>query len=161
MTTTIFIEKNQRIANKNLINEIADSVYGSIEQAAYSEEFIPERGRVQIPKNKIFANFLLSSPKLLWAIQYDNTTVGFILIGDMPHHNAMGISINSEYSRKGIATEAFNQIKTHPEISYPVFGYTSVRNVNAQGFLERIGFIKEPGKINFLGEISLKYKIEL
>ena len=78
----------------------------------------------------------------------------------MPHRNAMGISINSEYSRKGVATEAFNQIKSHPEISYPVFGNTSVRNINAQRFMERIGFKREPETIDFCGENSFKYKFE-
>ena len=160
MTTTIFIEKSQRFANRNLINEIANSVFGSDEKAAFSEEFVPVRCRVPYPKSEQFANYLLNSPRLLWAIQYDNTTVGFILIGDIPHRNAMGISINHKYSRRGVASEAFSQIKSHPEISYPVFGYTSVRNINAQKFMESIGFKREPENIDFCGENSYKYILE-
>jgi RimJ/RimL family protein N-acetyltransferase len=160
MTTTIFIEKSQRLANRNLINEIANSVFGSEEKAAFSEEFVPVRCRVPKPKSEQFANYLLNSPRLLWAIQFNKTTVGFILIGDMPHRNAMGISINHEYYRKGVASEAFSQIKSHSEISYPVFGYTSVRNINAQRFMESIGFKREPENIDFCGENSYKYKLE-
>lgn len=160
MTTTIFLEKSQRFENKNLINEIANSVFGSEELAAFSEEFVPVRCRVPKPKSEHFANFILNSPRLLWAIQYNSITVGFILIGDMPHRNSMGISINSEYSNKGVASQAFNQIKSHPEISYPVYGYTSVRNINAQRFMDSIGFKREPENINFCGENSFKYKLE-
>lgn len=161
MTTTIFIARNERIENKILITEIADSVFGTVEQSTFSEEFVPLRCRVPSPKSQNFERFLFNVPKLLWAIQYENRTVGFILIQDMPHRNAMGISINSEYSGKGVATEAFNQIKSHLEISFPVFGYTSVRNKNAQRFMERIGFKKEPENIDFCGENSFKYKLEL
>ena len=57
MTTTIFIEKNQRFANQNLINEIADSVFGSEEQVAFSEKFVPVGCRVPSPKSQNFANF--------------------------------------------------------------------------------------------------------
>jgi RimJ/RimL family protein N-acetyltransferase len=159
MTNSIFIEKSQRFANQNLINEIADSVFGSSEQAAFSEEFVPEGCRVPNPKSQNFARFLLNVPKLLWAIRYENRTVGFILIQDMPHRNAMGIIINSVYSKKGIALEAFNQIKSHPEIIYPIFGYTSIRNINAQRFMERLGFEREPENIDFCGENSFKYKL--
>jgi RimJ/RimL family protein N-acetyltransferase len=160
MTTTIFIEKSQRLVNKSIINEIANSVFGTDVQAAFSEEFVPMRCRVPNPKSVHFANFISNSPKLLWAIQYNKITVGFIIIGDMPHSNAMGIIINSEYSGKGIASEAFNQIRTHPEICYPIFGYTSIRNINAQKFMERIGFKREPENIDFCGENSYKYKLE-
>ena len=163
MTTTIFIERSLRHipANGILINEIANSVFGSVEQSAFSEEFIPVRCRVPNPKSEHFANFLLNSPRLLWAIQYNSTTVGFILIGDIPHRNAIGISINSEYSSKGIALEAFNQIKSHPEICFPLFGYTSIRNINAQKFMERIGFKRELENIVFCGENSYKYRFNL
>ena len=42
----------------------------------------------------------------------------------------------------------------------PVFAYTSVRNINAQKFMERIGFKREPEKIDFCGEKSFKYKLD-
>jgi len=160
MTTIIFIEKNQRNSKKIIINEIADAVFGSEEQIAFSDEFVPLGGRVPNPKSQNFARYLLNVPRLLWAVKYENITVGFILIHDQPHQNAMGISINSNYSRRGIATEAFNLIKNQLEMTYPVFGYTSIRNISAQRFMEKIGFINQNENINFCGEDSFKYKFE-
>lgn len=161
MITTVLIERHQRFANQNLIDDIANAVFGNVEQANFSEEFVPEAGRVPNPKKRNFANFLLNGPKLLWAIQYDDKTVGFIIIQDMPYPNAVGISINSDYSGKGIASEAFKQIKSNSRVVFPLFGYTSVRNIKAQSLMEKLGFVKQSEEINFCGENSVKYKLEL
>ena len=160
MTTTIFIPINERNAKRNLIEEISEVVFGNEEQANFAEEFVPVRCRVPNPKTTFFTNFLIKGPRLLWAIQYNGKTVGFILIGDSPHNNAIGFSINSEYSNKKITSDAFEMIRHHGEIAYPLYGYTSTRNVSAQRFMEKVGFLRQPNTVDFCGEDSFQYKLE-
>jgi RimJ/RimL family protein N-acetyltransferase len=156
MTTTIFIPLNERRNHFPLLSEIAEACFGDNDKANFSEEFVPPGGKVPAPKAENFVRFLGSRPKLLWAIQHNAKTVGFILISDIPYQNSIGFGIDVNYAGKGIVTEAFNQIKCHEQIIYPLYGYTSVNNTRANNLLTKLGF-ELNGEVNFLGEHSFKY----
>jgi hypothetical protein len=156
MTTTIFIPKSERRNHTALIKEVAEACFGNDVKANFMEEFVPKGGRVPGLKTQSFAGFLLNAPELLWAIQFDGQTVGFITVSDLPHLNAIGFGIDVEYSGKGIVAEAFEQVKCSEQIKYPLFGYTSENNEKAVKLLEKLGFEKD-GKIDYEGEPSLKF----
>jgi RimJ/RimL family protein N-acetyltransferase len=160
MTSVIFIPRTDRNTKRALINEISEAVFGTDEQSYFSEEFVPVRCRVPEPKVQVFSNFLINQAKLLWAVQFDGKTVGFILISDLPHSNSVGFSIHSDYARKGICSTAFDLIRNAPEILFPLYGATSTRNVNAQLFMEKQGFEREANTFDFCGEESFKYRLD-
>lgn len=156
MTTTIFIPLNERREHFPLLTEIAEACFGDNDKVNFSEEFVPPRGKVPAPKADNFVRFLVSDPKLLWAIQYNGKTVGFILISDIPHNNSIGFGIDVNYAGKGIVPEAFNQIKCNEKIQYPLEGYTSQENTRANKLMIKLGF-KLLGQVNFMGEKSNHY----
>jgi RimJ/RimL family protein N-acetyltransferase len=162
MVSVVLIDRAQRHAMRHLIEEIAEAIYGNPNEIAFAEEFIPLGGRVPLPKTNNFVNFLVKYPELLWAVKYDDKTVGFILIGDLPiQTNSAGFSINSQYANKGIVTEAFKLILSAPTpIQLPLYASTSTRNINAQKLLEKLNFVKIDGVFVFLGESSFKYKLD-
>jgi hypothetical protein len=150
MTTTIFIPKSERRNHTALIKEVAEACFGNDEKANFMEEFVPEGGRVPGLKTQSFAEYLINFPKLLWVIQFDGKTVGFITVSDLPHPNAVGFGIDVEYSGKGIVAEAFEQVKCSEQIKYPLFGYTSENNEKAVKLMEKL-------EIDYKGEPSLKF----
>lgn len=162
MAITKFINLNERQQESLLINQIATAVYGTPEDTAFMEEFIPPRGRVPELKIPNFSGFLTSYPTCLWAVFSDDLqkeVVGFILIANKPHPNAIGFGIKKAFSRKGIMHKAWEEIKTQPCINYPLYGYTSKRNTAAIDFMESCGFDKN-GVINFMGEDSLGFEFK-
>lgn len=156
MTTTIFIAKSERGNHTALIKEVAEACFGNDVKANFMEEFVPDGGKVPGLKTQSFAEYLIKFPKLLWVIQFDGKTVGFITVSDLPHPNAVGFGIDKEYAGKGIVSEAFEQVKCSEQIKYPLFGYTSENNEKAVNLLEKLGFEKD-GKIDYKGEPSLKF----
>ncbi|GAA4074104.1 hypothetical protein GCM10022389_19560 [Flavobacterium cheonanense] len=161
MTSVLFIPRTDRNTKRALINEIAEAVFGTAEQSAFSEEFVPVGGRVPAPKKENFANFLINVPELLWAVQYNEKTIGFILIFNIPDPSSIGFSINSNFANKGIATDAFTLVRHSTLIKYPIFGSTSTRNTIAQHFMLKQGFVQLPQSFNFCGEESFKYRLDL
>ena len=153
---TQFIPLEDRQQQRALINAIAEAVYGTAEDAAFSEEFVPPGGRV--PSNKVtnFAIFLARTPTCLWALFEDDTqqkVIGFILIANVPHSNSIGFGLNKSYARNGLMKKAWEEIKNDQCITLPLNGYTSIRNTSAIAFLEACGFVKN-GITNFMGEDS-------
>lgn len=160
MTNVIFIPRTDRNTNRVLINEIAEAVFGTSEQSDFSEAFVPIGGKVPSPKKENFARFLINTPELLWAVQYNEKTVGFILIFNIPDPSSIGFSINSKFAHKGIATAAFNLVRYSTLIKYPIFGSTSARNTIARNFMLKQGFVQEPLPFNFCGEESFKFRLD-
>jgi RimJ/RimL family protein N-acetyltransferase len=135
------------------------TVFENIEQTEFMEEFVPVGARVPAPKITNFSLFLRNTPRLLWAIQENNITVGFIFVLNNANRDTIGIGINKQYANNGVATRAFNLIRNHQELNYPLTGATSERNVAAQKLMERLGFEKEPTTFNFYGETSYRYTL--
>ena len=52
---------------------------------------------------------------------------------------------------------AWNEIKTHPSIKFPLYAHTSKRNIAAISFLKSCGFIFIRDN-NFLGEDSSEFE---
>jgi hypothetical protein len=153
MTLTQFIPREERQQQSALIHAMAQAVYGTAEDAAFTEEFVPPGGRVGEPKIQNFANFLITQPERLWAIYSDeshSTIAGFFLI---MKGNEIGFGLNSSFSGKKIMTKAWKDICIHPAISYPLKARTSKRNLSSIGFLEKVGFVNK-GETIFLGEDS-------
>lgn len=157
MKTTIeFLPKEDRQSYTNVIESISQAVFGDAEKINFMEEFIPINGKVPNPKVLRFSNYLLNHIKLLWAIRYDNEIVGFISIDDLPHFNAIGFGINIHFAKKRIITTAWELAKSSDKINYPLYAYTSQRNIAANTFLLRNGFNFEC-ELDFEGEPSNKY----
>lgn len=155
-----FLPITERTAHLEVINAIANAIYGNEDEVKFTEEYIPLNGRVPAPKVANFANYLIRGPRLLWVIKSGATIVGFILVSDTPFQNALGIGINSQYARRGVISQALNQIKYNKEMRYPLCGYTSERNIPAQKTVKKLGFEKENDIVIFMGERSFKYKLE-
>jgi RimJ/RimL family protein N-acetyltransferase len=156
----IFIPSHERNRHRNTLNEIALAIYGSPEKIIFSEEFIPPGGRVPGDKVSNFSDYLVYGPNLLWAVKFHDKVVGFILIGNQPHPNSIGFSIDKNYAHQGIASAAFNLIRNNPLIKLPLNGYTSSRNIGAKRFLEKNDFKLIASNINFMGEMSDHYKFD-
>jgi hypothetical protein len=157
MTTIEFIPKEKRRLQSELVLQISNAVFGDIDKISFSERFVPLMARVPEPKVQNFSNFLINFPKHLWAIRYNNIVVGFILISDNPHNNSIGFGIDIHYTRLNISYNAWQLIKSDILIKYPLNAYTSQKNVCANNFLTKIGFLKTDDTINFMGEPSFKY----
>lgn len=149
--------------NEDLIKQIAHAVFGSDEDIRFTEEFVPKAGRIPAPKRDNFSQFLTYGPKYLWAVFPDDSTikpVGFILIADRPHFNSIGFGINKRFSKQGLMSKAWLEIKNSPEwnqVTFPLFGNTSQRNIAANKFLQKIGF-KFLNGFEFMGEPSNHYE---
>jgi hypothetical protein len=161
-TEVVFIPLGQRDQHRQLIQEIARAIYGTPKEVAFAETYIPLGGRVPgrnpAEKQNNFARYLFNGPRLLWAIQEDGQTVGFVMIG-MPHPqslNTIGFSINSHYARRGILGRAFDLIRQDTAIAYPLFAETSEWNIPAQKLLLSKGFT-EVKRFVFFGEPSIRY----
>lgn len=156
MAITQFIPKEERQQQSALIHAMAQAVYGTAEDAAFTEEFVPVGAQPKNNKALAFGNFITNMPTCLWALFDDDTqqnVVGFILIADKPHTNSIGFGIKKAYARQGLMKKAWEEIKNHPCINYPLHGFTSKRNNGAIAFMERCGF-KMNGETNFMGEDS-------
>jgi ribosomal protein S18 acetylase RimI-like enzyme len=164
MSIVKFIPKSVRNQNIELVQKIADAIFGTPESAEFAERFVPAGGKVPYPKERYFSDFLLNYPKCLWAVfdsEKQENVVGFILISDRPHDNSMGVGINPAYNRRGLMTKACNEIISGNNqcIIFPLNAYTSENNKAAIGLLEKTGFTLA-GKISFAGEPSLRYTIK-
>lgn len=158
---TKFISKEERTQNLVLINEIANAVYNIPEDIQFVEEYIPDGNKVPgNDKVSKFSNFLIHLPNNLWAV-YENDSqqnvVGFILISNKPHKNSTGFGIKKYFSQNGIMKRAWNEIKTHASIKFPLYAHTSKRNNAAISFLKSCGFIFIRDN-NFLGEDSSEFE---
>ncbi|GMU87260.1 MAG: hypothetical protein AMXMBFR48_25010 [Ignavibacteriales bacterium] len=152
MISTIYIPREERLAQKDLIRRIAEAVYDSEEKISFMEEFVPPGGRVPHPQAELFAQYLSMDPRQLWAVSYKKQVVGFILIADIPHRNAVGFGIDCRYANCGIMSHAFTLIKSSPEIRFPLYGYTSQRNIAVHRLLKKLGFLLTDESVLFLGE---------
>lgn len=161
MVNVVFIDWTQRKAMRPLIEEISEAIYGNDIEVQFAEAYFPTLGKIPEPKISNFVDFLVRHPRLLWAVKYNDITVGFILIGDLPYQrNSAAFSINSKYANKGIVTEAFKLILSAPTpIRLPLYASTSKRNINAQKLLEKLNF-KKIGSADFGGEDSFNYKLD-
>ena len=151
-----FIPLSERNNQKELINEIGNTIFGTDESTKFAEEFIPPRGRVPSPKNIKFANFLAKQTRCLWVVYTDEhkeQIAGFILVADLPHPNAIGFGLNPTYKRKGLMSRAWKEIMLSGEcIRFPINAYTSEKNTGAINFLqknkfqfiENLDFVEEP-----------------
>ena len=144
---------------------IALAVFGTPEAAAFSEAFVPLRARAPHPKARHFAQFLSRHARLLWCVYSDeqhSEVAGFILIGDLPHPNAIGFGLAPQFAGRGLMTRAWTEILASDSsslIRYPLNAYTSARNAAALGLLERLGF-ELRGNIDFFGEPSCHYALQ-
>lgn len=157
MISTIYIPREERLAQKDLLRRIAEAVYDSGEKISFIEEFVPPGGRVPTPQAERFAQNLAIFPRQLWAVSYKKQVVGFILIADIPHRNAVGFGIDCCYARRGIMSHAFNLIKNSPEIRFPLYGYTSQRNIAVHRLLKKLGFVQTDESVVFEGEPSFGF----
>ena len=158
MVSTVYIERSERQNNSHLIQEIVEATYGNNQKIDFIEEFVPQERRVPEPKVSEFKSFLMTGAKLLWAVKYNEKTVGFILVVDMLHNNSIGFGINVEYSNKGICSQAFDQVINSPSINFPLYGVTSKRNSGAKRLMRKVGFLETGERLFFFGEESLIYK---
>ena len=154
-----FIPKKEREAHKDIILGLANVIYGCEEQISFTEAFIPFNGRVPSPKASNFANYLIRYPNLLWVIKFKGEAIGFIIVSNLPFKNSFGVSINRNFARQGFIQKAFNIIKYSKEINYPLFAYTSIRNVPAKNLLIKLGFDLTDEKVQFMGEDSCKFEL--
>ncbi len=100
MSFTKLIPREQRQQHSDLIQDISNAIYGTPEAAIFAEEHIPEPECVPAPKVKFFKNYLMCSTQHLWAVyasKDQKIVVGYVLIGDEPHHNSIGFGINPKY----------------------------------------------------------------
>jgi hypothetical protein len=68
MSIVKFISKSGRNQNRDLIQKIAEAIFGNQESAEFTELFVPEGGKIPYPQKSNFTNFLLMGPKCLWAV---------------------------------------------------------------------------------------------
>lgn len=160
MTEAEFIPRQNRLNEVALIGQISNAVFGDNLKAEFTERYVPDRGKVPGSKVQNFSSFLQRMPTCLWALRYQGTVVGFILIGDIPHANSIGFGIDVNYANMGILSEALVQIRKSDCIIYPLYAYTSARNKAAECLLKKSGFIITGEQIFFMGEESSKYVIE-
>ena len=158
MTSIEFLPREDRHSYSDVIDLIAAAVFGDQEKINFMEEFLPITNRIRDPKDLRFSNYLHSNYKLLWAIRYNDEIVGFISIDDFPHFNSIGFGINVNFAKKGIVSAAWQLAKSFEQINYPLYAGTSQRNIPANKFLEKNGFIFEC-ELDFQGEPSNKYVI--
>lgn len=154
--TVDFIPNNERRNKIDILQQISNSVFGDRQEIEFSELYIPIGGRVPNPKSENFTNFLIYGPNLLWAIKEDNDVIGFALIADSPHNNAIGFGINSNHANQGIMKKVWKEICNNPAVRYPLYGYTSKRNLPANRLLESCGFELD-GECVYMGESSFRY----
>ena len=161
--TIKYIGQTERVQNRELLNKIAEAIFGTPEDINFAEEFVPPDGKTQNPKVATFVEFLTNYTNHLWGIFSDDNPkipLGFILIADMPHPNSIGFCIKRNFARKGLMRQAWEEIRQSSqwqEIDFPLFGQTSQRNTAANQFLTNIGF-KFIEETNFAGEPSNKYQ---
>lgn len=156
----IFIPIAHRRSSQDIIPEIFQAIFGSVDEVSFAETFVPLTGRVPEPRARNFTNYLMNAPRLLWGIRVNGETVGFILVSDRPFQNALGMSINSRFAGRGIMAQALNKVLASKELVYPIYGYTSERNTPARSLLERAGFEKDDKPVSFLGESSIRYALK-
>ena len=161
--TIKYIGQTERVQNRELLNKIAEAIFGTPEDINFAEEFVPPDGKTQNPKVATFVEFLTNYTNHLWGIFSDDNPkipLGFILIADMPHTNSIGFCIKRNFARKGLMRQAWEEIKNSSEwgnITFPLYGSTSQRNAASNQFLTNIGF-KFIEETNFAGEPSNKYQ---
>jgi ribosomal protein S18 acetylase RimI-like enzyme len=135
--------------------KIAEAVFGTTELAAFTEEFVPLRGRVPSPKVENFGNYLNRVVKDLFAILNPNSgnndeIIGFILLSDTPHNHSLGIGINKNFVGKGIAKTALifalENLK-NSGIELPIYAHESKENTATIELLTSVDF-------RFVSEIS-------
>jgi len=160
MALTKFIPKEERQHQSTLINAMAQAVYGTVEDTAFTEEFVPPAGRVPAPKVPNFAGFLQRVPQCLWAVYSDDTqseVVGFISI----YQNEIGFGLNRKHARKRLMYKSWNEIKLDPCLysSFPLSARTSKRNAAAIALLKKLGF-EVKGETIFKGEDSWELELK-
>lgn len=146
--------------NQDLANRIGNAVFTTADDFAFIHEYVPMGARV--PSAMAFANFAATNTRSLAGVIDDDQMVGFILISDTPHRNAIGFGIKRDFANQGIMTEALRLFfdsngNENNEIIFPLNAYTSVRNTASQRLLERSGFERSEGDSNFAGERTCRY----
>jgi RimJ/RimL family protein N-acetyltransferase len=166
MTTIQHIPQNQRRQQLALINQVAEAVYDSDDQKAFINAYVPRWA--QAPNAAVLANYFNAGCSYLWAVLEDEKPVAFILINRNPighgqNPNSVGFGINREYDGQGIMTRAFQLIErqhgpgsAYP-LQYPLWAYTSQRNLASHRLLEKCGFERTDQAIDFHGEPSFEY----
>lgn len=164
MPVTKYLEGKN--SHPNEVAEIAIACFGTNEQACFMEKFIPEGAKIPVPKAANFEKFLSNEVKHLWAV-YDgainNKIVGFILISDIFHPNALGVGMNVDHAKKGLMRQAWEEIEPHfseVSVTLPLNGYTSCRNRAANAFMLGIGFALMREQLDFMREPSNHYSYE-
>ena len=156
---SFFYIKKVHKSNLDDCIKIAEAVFGTSELAAFTEEFVPLRGRVPSPKVGNFASYLNRAVKDLFAILNPHNgnneeIIGFILLSDTPHKHALGIGINKKFVGKGIAKTALmfalEDIK-NSGIELPIYAHTSKENIAALGLLASVDFRYVSEITDFLG----------
>lgn len=152
---SFFYIKKVDKSNLGDCTKIAEAVFGRTELAAFTEEFVPLRGRVPSPKVENFANYLNRVVKDLFAILNPNSgnndeIIGFILLSDTPHKHSLGIGINKNFAGKGIGKTALifalENLK-NSGIELPIYAHASKENTATIELLTSVDF-------RFVSEIS-------
>jgi predicted acetyltransferase len=157
MVKVEFISIENRIKKRKVIETVSNAIFGSTIEIEFSEQFIPSRGKVPIPKVSNFTTYLINVPKYFWVVYYEEIIVGFVLISDFPHQNSIGFGINYKFAQMGIISSAWELIKFNQCIEYPLYAITSKRNTAALNLLKKLGFQYTNKNILFGNELSLKY----
>ena len=156
---SFFYIKKVHKSNLDDCIKIAEAVFGTSELTAFTEEFVPLRGRVPSPKVGNFASYLNRAVKDLFAILNPNNgnneeIIGFILLSDTPHKHALGIGINKNFVGKGIAKTALifalENLK-NSGMELPIYAHTSKENIAALGLLASVDFRYVSEITDFLG----------
>ena len=127
--------------------KIANALYGDQQRLEFSEKYLPFSERFVDPKVEDLASYLFNddSIKHFWAVlDYEsNVEIGYILITNLPHYNAIGYSIDVNYSNKGVMKKALRLVLDEileRQIQMPLNVYTDINNAASINLLDALHF---------------------
>ncbi len=126
---------------------IANALYGDQQRIDFSERYLPENQKFENPKVLDAAKYLFEDDSIIhfWSVMDDSSAkeIGYILITNLPHHNAIGYSIDVNYANQGIMKKALksmlNQI-VELNIKLPLHVYTNKNNLPSIKLLKSLKF---------------------
>lgn len=161
MVTILCIHRQEFMSHEREISELAFCIYGTNESALFNEKYFPPEGRVPGlgPKRvEHFKQYLLHHPRCIVIVYVDGHCAGFVIHIDQPFPNSVGFGLHPDYAQQGVMSQAWALIIIHCTcFQFPLYAYTSIRNVPANKFLLKNGFTLTNNHHSFFGESSNKY----
>lgn len=141
---TYISDKDITTKNK-FVNSISNAIYETTEDAEFNDAFVPVQARPPQNQTTNFSRFLLNGTKALWSIhtsseKNEDDIIGFILIADLPHKNAIGFGLKKEFSNRGIMKKACKEVLASENVIFPINAYTAAINESSIKLLSHLDF---------------------